>query len=70
MQIWDLTCLASLRAAAEAVRESGGSSWSASSLSLALKAAANCSSVGRQSPLHAAVEGDCKISLEVGPPGF
>jgi len=65
MQVWDFSRLTSLHAAVKASKGVADSSWSASSLSLALKAAANCSSTSRYSPLHAAVESDCKASLEV-----
>ena len=64
-QVWDFCGLASLRAALEAREGMSELGLSSSGLALALKAAVNCSSASRHSPLHAAVERDCKASLEV-----
>ena len=64
LQVWDLSHSKSLEAA-HAMKEQTSKQKCASNMALALSAAVNCSSSAKQSPLHIAVEADCKYSIKV-----
>lgn len=66
LQVWDLSQSKSLEAA-HALKEDTSKQKCASNMALALSAAVNCSSSAKQTPLHIAVESDCKYSVKVIP---
>ena len=64
MQVWDLSHSKSLEAA-HAMKAVTSKQKCASNVAMALSAAINCSSGAKQTPLHIAVEADCKYSIKV-----